>query len=244
MSSHYHTDTATDIVSLTALHLSAAVGPDHWQRTRPQPIQLSLHLHLTPLYLDVPGQSDDVRDSLHYGHLAKAVERRVVSRAEQGYTSATALIEDVTDAAFSFVREAVVVAARGGSDSKGAEAVGGVVQAVRVVLALPKQILLASGFEVELTTLASDWIARSVGSGTGSRAGAIVRVTDLILPVIIGVNPPERLAKQRVVTNLVFLETACNTDSEGGDVDYPAVIQQIATASHPCFLRRTLSDNR
>jgi hypothetical protein len=62
-----------------------------------------------------------------------------------------------------------------------ADAVGGVAHAVRVAFSLPKQILLAGGFEVELTTRASG------APSTNSKAGEIVRVTDLILPVLIGV---------------------------------------------------------
>ncbi|KAF8428468.1 tetrahydrobiopterin biosynthesis enzymes-like protein [Boletus edulis BED1] len=207
----------TDIVSVAALHFAATIGPDHWHRTRPQPIQLSVHLHLAPLYLNTPGRSDDVRDSLHYGHLAKAVERRVGAKEEQGYATARALVEDVTDAVFAFARDS------------GAE-VGGVVHAVCVILSLPKQILLAEGFEVELTTRASDWTAQSTGSDRGSRPGAIVRVTDLVLPVLIGVNPPERLAKQRILTGITFFEAA-RTDTEDvyREVDYPKVVQQITT---------------
>lgn len=230
MSSSSH-PTDTDIVSLSALHFAANIGPDHWHRTRPQPVQLSLHLHLAPFYLDTSGRSDDVADSLHYGHLTKAVERRVGARAEQGYASARALLNDVTEAAFEFAKEAV------GED---VDAVGSrIVHAVRLVLSVPKQILLAGWFEVELTTYASDWTSRS-GSGaddTRPRTGAIVRVVNLILPVLIGVNPPERLAKQRVVTDLTFFEAA-RTSVEGGEVDYPAIVQQIATAS-PLVLRPT-----
>jgi dihydroneopterin aldolase len=226
----------SDTVSLAALHLAATVGPDQWQRTRPQPIQLSLHLHLAPLYLDTPGRSDDVADSLHYGHLAKAVERRVDARAADGYyASARALVEDVTDAAFGFARDAV---------GRDADAVGEVVHAVRVVLSLPKQILLAGGFEVELTTRGLDRTPQSGAPNPSSKAGAIVRVTDLILPVLIGVNPPERLAKQRLVTDLTFFEAA-RTSVEGGEVDYAAIVQQIATASHSCLkvVRPTLIDD-
>ncbi|KAH0834219.1 hypothetical protein J3R83DRAFT_11532 [Lanmaoa asiatica] len=184
---------ATDIVSLSGLHLATTVGPDQWHRTRPQPIHLTVHLHLTPSYLDTPGTSDHVTDSLHYGHLAKAVERRVSTRTESkegGYASARALVEDVTDAAFVFVRDAVggkrnVV---GNEDGDGEV----VIRAVHVVLELPKQILLAGGFEIELITRASDWVLRSAGSRS-EKPGAIVRVTNLIFPVLIGVNPPERL---------------------------------------------------
>lgn len=213
--------TDTDIVSLNALHLAATIGPDHWHRIRPQPVELSIHLHLVPTYLDAPGRSDEVADSLHYGHLTKAVEKRVGAKTEHGYPSARALLEDVADAAFGFVSDVI------GGDAN-ADAVETVVPSVRAVLSLPKQILLAEGFEVELTTHAVEWALQSTGGK--QRSAAIVRVTNLSLPVLIGVNPPERLAKQRVVTDLTFFE-APRTSAEGGEVDYPAIIQQIATAS-------------
>ncbi|KAF8554064.1 hypothetical protein OG21DRAFT_1509385 [Imleria badia] len=205
--------TDTDIVSLNALHLAATIGSDHWHRTRAQPIELSLHLHLAPLFLDAPGRSDNVADSLHYGHLAKAVEKRVGERAETGYASARALLEDVTDATFEFAERVV-----------GASAVREVVPAVRAALSLPKQILLAGDFQIELTTDCLEWVSLSLGAR--ARSGAIVRVMNLILPVLIGVNPPERLAKQRVVTELTFFEAA--SISPDGEVDYPAIVQQIA----------------
>lgn len=255
-SSYTHPPTDTDIVSVSALHLTATVGPDHWHRTRPQPVHLTVHLHLTPSYLNTPGQSDNVTDSLHYGHLVKAVETRVGKRSElastheekeedRGYASARALVEDVTDAAFEFVRDAM---GRAGQTRGAMEAM---IHAVRVVLELPKQILLARGFEIDLVTRASDWLSRSargsgsgLGSGSGSTAGAVVRVRDLVLPVLIGVNPPERLAKQHVITHLTFFEAPHTniTDVPGPEgapapeammeIDYPSIVQQIATASH------------
>ena len=216
---------STDIVSLSALHLATTIGPDHWNRTRPQPISLSLHLHLVPSYLNRPGQSDNVTDSLHYGHLSKAIEQRVGAKGERNYASARALINDVTAAAFQFAADAV---SKDG-DGNGA---GEVAHAVRVVLELPKQIPLAGGFEVELTTRMLDWRSRA--------PGAIVRVTDLILSVFIGVNPPERLSKQRVVTYLTFFEAECASTSksvEVQEIDYPSIVKQIATASHILLLK-------
>ena len=96
----------TDIVTLSAVHLATTIGPDHWNRIRPQPIALSLYLHLAPSYLDTPGQSDSVADSLRYGHLAKVVENRVGAKGERTYASARDLLDDVTDAAFRFAMDA------------------------------------------------------------------------------------------------------------------------------------------
>jgi len=236
MSLMTHLPIDTDIVSVSAIQLAVTVGPDHWHRTRPQPVYLSLQLHLAPSYLNTPGKSDDVADSLHYGHLAKAVEKCVSGRAG-GYATVRALLEDATDAAFIFAREAVGTPSQDGPGVGVAQAE--VVRAVRVVVQLPKQILLAGSFEVELITPASDWVSGRVVAGSGtvagarSKAGAIIRVTNLTLPVLVGVNPPERLAKQRVVTHLTFFEAGPieveRTGEQESLCDYPAIIQQIVT---------------
>lgn len=224
-----HVPIDTDIVSVSSIQLAVAVGPDHWHRTRPQPVYLSLQLHLASSYLNTPGKSDDVVDSLHYGHLAKALEKRVSGKAG-GYATVRALLEDATDAAFAFARDAV-----GTPPRDGVVAQAEVVRAVRVVVQLPKQILLAGSFEVELVT-PGHCVSGTVvaGSGTvaaGSKAGAIIRVTNLTLPILIGVNPPERLAKQRVVTHLTFFEAGPTEVEQESEIDYPAIIQQIVMAS-------------
>ena len=62
-----------DVVIIRDLRTSATVGPDRWGKTRPQPITLSV-------YVEVPlaeaGKSDDVADTIHYGHLAKDISKR------------------------------------------------------------------------------------------------------------------------------------------------------------------------
>ncbi|KAH7882671.1 Dihydroneopterin aldolase-domain-containing protein [Phlebopus sp. FC_14] len=187
--------TATDIVFLTTIQLSASVGKDCWDRARDQIVLTSIYLHLSPSFLNKAGESDDVQDSVHYGHLINAITS-LVSARQEAYPDVRTLIEQVTEAAFSLA--------------------GDHADAVRIVVELPKQILLADGFVVEVTT----------PKGASSRLSpAIVTVKDLVLPVLIGVNPPERLAKQRVITNITFYEKA----GGAGTVDYPTLIKKIAT---------------
>ncbi|KAF9234472.1 Dihydroneopterin aldolase-domain-containing protein [Melanogaster broomeanus] len=186
---------ATDVVFVNTIQLSTSVGKDHWGRNRDQTVLLSVYLHLSPTFLDASGHTDNVEDSVHYGHLTKAISSRVSQRKEP-YPDAHALVEDATKAAF--------------------ELSGDTVDAVRVVVELPKQILLADGFSVEVTTPKGD---------TTRDSPAIVRVNDLVLPVLIGVNPPERLAKQRVITNITFYEKA--RAAHTGSVDYPDLVKKI-----------------
>jgi dihydroneopterin aldolase len=181
--------TITDVVLVDTVQLTANIGPDCWGRPREQPVSITVHLHLKPSFLDISGQSDNVVDSIHYGHLTKAI-----SALSASYVDVRALVHEVTQKAFALAGENV--------------------DAVRVVIGLPKQILLANYFEVEVIT--------PRGKDSLQQA-ARVSVKDLVIPVLIGVNPPERLAKQKVITNIIFYEK-----SGIHQVDYPAIIKQIS----------------
>ncbi|OJA20270.1 hypothetical protein AZE42_04307 [Rhizopogon vesiculosus] len=181
---------ATDVVLVSAIQLSVNVGPECWGRSRNQPVAINVYLHLKPNFLDTSGQSDNVTDSIHYGHLTKDVS----TLSESSYDGVRALIDSATTKAFYIAGEHA--------------------EAIRVIVGLPKLILLAEGFEVELIT--------PMGQSTFGQA-ATVTVKDLIMPILIGVNPPERLAKQRVITNITFHE------KPGVHmVDYPAIVKQIS----------------
>ena len=205
-----HEKMSFDVVFVDGLQLSATVGPDCWGRIRPQPVVVSVCLHLQSDYLTQPGLSDKVEESIHYGHLAKAVTALVTSRDAQ-FSSVGNLVSAVTAVAFRLAGEAV--------------------EEVRVRVEVPKMILLAANFAVEVVTSAG---------GDPEGASRTVTVTDLSLSVVIGVNPPERRAKQRVVTNLVFRERR-GLDST---VDYPSIVAQISEVrlhthgNHPSLIDR------
>ncbi|KAG2040929.1 hypothetical protein BDR03DRAFT_947723 [Suillus americanus] len=101
--------------------------------------------------------------------------------------------------------------------------------AVRVIIGLPEQILLANDFEVEVIT--------PRGKDTLQQA-ARASVKDFVMPVLIGFNPPERLAKQKVITNITFYEK-----SGMHQVDYPEIIKQISGA-RPLFLLLPIGERR
>jgi dihydroneopterin aldolase len=181
--------TTTDVVLVDTIQLTANIGADCWGRLREQPVSITVHLHLKPSFLDISGQSDNVVDSIHYGHLTKAI-----SALSESFADVRALVHEVTQKAFGLA--------------------GDNVDAVRVIIGLPKQILLANDFEVEvITPRGKDSLQQT----------AKVSVKDLVMPVLIGVNPPERLAKQKVVTNITFYEK-----SGMHQVDYPEIIKQIS----------------
>lgn len=185
----------TDIVFIDTLNLSANVGPDCWGRERAQPVHISVHLHLENSYLTAAGRSDDVLDSVHYGHLSKAITGLVREKADMPFGDVDALIRDIAQQAFLLA--------------------GSAASEVRVVVDLPKQILLAANFSVDVIT------PRDPAFPPHFRR---ITITDLILPVVIGVNPPEREAKQRVITNIVIIEK----QGDHAAPNYPEIISRIS----------------
>ncbi|PFH45854.1 hypothetical protein AMATHDRAFT_8571 [Amanita thiersii Skay4041] len=183
---------ASDTVFIEKLGLSVNIGRDRWGASKAQPLFISVYLHLTPNgYLTRAGESDDVRDSIHYGHLTKAVTRLVEERKE--FNGIGPLVDAVAQAAFNMA--------------------GSSLGEVRIVVELPKMVLLAQGGMIVETT---------IGQGMGKRTKVYVK--DMGFNVIVGVNEPERETKQRVVVNLEVVERE-NTESK---VDYSEVVKRLA----------------
>ena len=194
----------SDVVFIDSLHVSANIGPDCWNRDRSQPIDISVYLHLKESYLDCAGASDNVLDSVNYSDLTKKVSNFIKIKSESetpGFSSPDELIHDVTELAFELAGQAAA--------------------AVRVVVGVPKMILLAAGFSVDITT-ANDQ-ARACATKQ-------VLIKDLVLPVIIGVNPAERKSKQRVKVNIIFHENT-SSSSPAAVVNYQQVVAQLCQES-------------
>lgn len=189
-----------DVVYVEAIELSATIGSDWWSRVRPQPISVSVYLHLNPSHLDLAGTTDDVADSIHYGHLCKSITA-LAQDPQASFASAHDLARQVAEAAIRFA--------------------GDVVTYVRVVIGSSKLIPLALTFELEMVV---HNLPPSASENAFPAGNVRVRVNGLTLATIIGVNPPEREAKQRVITNITIVEKDNATTSP----DYPQLISQIA----------------
>jgi dihydroneopterin aldolase len=192
----------SDVVFVDTLCLSADIGPDCWGRVRPQPIEITVYLHLKPAFLHAAGESDDVVDSVHYGHLTKAISALIESKYandSSGFKGTDDLIRAVTACAFELAGEAALE--------------------VRVVLGIPKMILLASGFTVDV-------VAEKIGSAFAVVSKKI-SVEEIVVPMIIGVNPPEREEKQRVLVHITFHEDP----SFSKNIDYSRIISKLFKAS-------------
>lgn len=166
-----------DKVFLSGLALTAKVGYDVWHRSgRTQPVILDVSI---PAAIKVAGETDDVLQTVHYGHLCKAITERVESMTEWF---------DVHDFALSVCEASLSPA---GSSGKG----DGMVE---TTVTLPKALLLAEGFGLH--------VERSLQNVHGDVPGLLENeylfVKSSKLSCIIGVNPHERLEKQFVVMNL------------------------------------------
>ena len=201
-------NTASDVVFVDSLHVSANIGPDCWDRDRSQPIDISIYLHLKESYLDRAGASDNVLDSIDYSDLTKKVSNFIKAKSESdtpNFSCPDELIKAVTERAFDLAGDAAV--------------------AVRVTVGAPKMILLAAGFSVDIVTIVNDQSKSTI------IASKRVLIKDLDLPVIIGVNPAERKSKQRVKVNLIFHENASSSSASSTVVNYQQAVAQLCQAS-------------
>jgi dihydroneopterin aldolase len=201
-------NTASDVVFVDSLHVSANIGPDCWDRNRAQPIDLGVYLLLKESFLDRAGASDNILDSIDYSTLTKKISNfiKAKSESETPFSGSDELIKAVSERAFDLAGEAAA--------------------GVRVTMGAPKLILLAAGFSVDIITVLNDQ-SKSVVI-----ASKRVLIKDLVLPVIIGVNPAERKSKQRVKVNLIFHEkTSSSSSASSTVVNYQQVVAQLCRAS-------------
>lgn len=161
---------ACDIVIIHDLRASTTVGPDRWGKTRPQPITLSAHVETS---LADAGKSDDVADSIHYGHLAKSITKLTDGAT---FDSLLELAEAVAELALR-------------SDER--------VRGVEVDAYAGNQFLQAENLGVHIRRIPQGVTATEVRDDR-------TMICDLRVATIIGVNPPEREAKQNVLVNLTF----------------------------------------
>jgi len=192
VSTQYSMSNFSDVIFIDSLQLSANFGADCWGRARAQPMLMSIYAHFPNSYLNVAAKSDEVQDSIHYGDLSDVV---------------TKLFED-PETEFLGARDLIGAVA-------GVVLPHSVVASVRIVLHVPKYILLAQGCTFDATIPAT--------KGIGD-VPVKVSVPSMVLAVVIGVNPPERIAKQRVITDIDFFEQA----GTHPPVDYPKIVSDIA----------------
>lgn len=194
-------ETNTDTIFIDSLSLAANLGPssDCWGRTRTQPVLVSVLVHLARSYLNAAAEHDDVRESIDYSTLYKAV---------------VALV-DAPGASFAGpvgLARAVTLVALEQADETALE--------VEVHVEVPKLVLMASTFKVEMRTGTNNY-------GMKPFSHTEVSIEGLVFHVTIGVNPAERLTKQQVLTRIRCLEQ----DDNASNVDYMAIVKKVCEVS-------------
>lgn len=168
-----------DKILIKNLVLKNVTGVDSWQRLKSQPVVISVWLYTD---ITAAGNSDHVTNSIHYGHVTKAITK----------LTETGTFKSIENLGHAIVRLCCV--------DFGAER-------TTVKVEQPKALLHAAAAGVQLSRTRQDFKDDPTGNETlGDVSGLgkedTVYVKDLRLSTIIGVNPWEREEKQVVVVNL------------------------------------------
>ncbi|PCH42918.1 tetrahydrobiopterin biosynthesis enzymes-like protein [Wolfiporia cocos MD-104 SS10] len=188
-----------DIVFIDSIEVSANIGADWWGRNRPQPLAVSVYLCLPPRQLDRAGATDDVRDTVHYGHICKSITEFV-----ENTHKANLQFEGPFDFSRKIAQLVSGVSVRAASQ-------------IHVRIASSKIIPLANNIMFDATytdPIESYQVKETVQ----------VSIEGLVLSVIIGVNSPERVARQRVIINFSVREFRGH---QSPPVDYQALVATI-----------------
>ncbi|SPN96963.1 related to dihydroneopterin aldolase, partial [Cephalotrichum gorgonifer] len=209
---------APSVVRLRNLQSTARIGVDAWGRpTRPQPLLISASVSLASPFASSSSSDSVSADTVHYGHLSKAVlstlddiDRRGAVQTDGGDdpVSLRRLLDEIWWRLTG--RGVDGSAAPGGSPEPFLD-----VRAVRclsVSAQLPKASLVGGCVGLTGTSLFRE--------GEVESYGMCLRLSGIRVPTLIGINDNEREAKQVVVADISI---DC---LEGGDV-YPSLEKAI-----------------
>ncbi|KAH7170950.1 hypothetical protein EDB81DRAFT_185224 [Dactylonectria macrodidyma] len=201
---------------------STIQGPhDAWGRPgRPQPILVSAEVSLAQPF-EWSSSADQVApDTVHYGLLSKAILATLKRLEVQAAEGQVATLHEVLRSIWFDLTGLDISGARVDTDKKESFLTLAFVCRLSVSVVLPKASLIGGG--VSLTASAifqeSSMMARNLG----------LNLQGLRVPLLIGVNQNERLAKQIVVANIVIEKYR---NEEDDYVDLEAVVVDCMTDS-------------
>ncbi|KAG8860057.1 trifunctional dihydropteroate synthetase [Serendipita sp. 411] len=160
-----------DLVMIEDLSFNANIGPDCWNRPRPQPLLLSVAIEAN---LEGAGYDDDVNQSVNYGTLSKEL---LALAGNQTFPDMQTLVEEAAKLSLSKLPPG----------EKGS---------VKVTLKAPKLLLQDAMLSLEISRIAGESLE------WGKRWNWMLH--DWRVPVLIGLNPPEREAKQILVLDVAL----------------------------------------
>ncbi|TLD26488.1 hypothetical protein PspLS_04872 [Pyricularia sp. CBS 133598] len=191
------------VVRVRNLQSTVQAAQDAWGRDgKPQPLLVSAEISLRDPFGDSSASDKVAGDTVHYGTLSKAVlaslERyqKPAGQSEGGTT-----LRDVLETIWSSLTGLAVNGTRptpSGGDGKVVLDISKI-RTMAVTVTLPKASLLGSGVSLTAT---SSFDEDANGIARPTIFGIALRLHDLRIPTLIGVNSNERLAKQIVAFDI------------------------------------------
>ena len=176
------------IIRVQNLQTSLSIGRDAWGREgKLQPVLLSIAVSLKKPFESASEEDAVTGSTIHYGVLSKAI-LKFCDRLDVK-SSPVALRRFLSSLSASLT----------GEDDERIVTVGkDLFQYLELEVHLPKASLIGSGISLTLTSL-----GRGIHQGDGLALNScVLRIHNLRIPTLIGVNAVERLAKQIVIANV------------------------------------------
>lgn len=212
------------IIHVRNLSSRAVVGTDAWGRRTEQPILISARVSLQEPF-ESAAKSDVVNKStVHYGMLSKAILKAVEHAAEL-YKGREARVDFVVDTIWHALTGESFARIKDSSDEGVLDTA--LLQSLELTLMLPKGSLLGRGVSY---TYQQGFVEQGGIVSTPSRQ--IMKIHDLQVPTLVGVNPNERLAKQVVVANIEIENPLLKSNNE-----LEQIVTKVRRPSSPVYLK-------
>lgn len=184
------------VIRLLNLQTVLPVGTDAWGRSDiPQPVLISACISLSEPFASASSTDAVTGSTVHYGILSKAIlgacEEFGGKDRERGERSLYALVMYLQ----AFITGVV------SSLQEGEQGQGGM-RMLKVEVRLPKGSLLGSSISLKGSFFYGDSNAGESRMKGPTSHSMVLRLHELRIPTLIGVNPNERLAKQMVVASI------------------------------------------
>ncbi|TLS20234.1 uncharacterized protein PpBr36_11491 [Pyricularia pennisetigena] len=195
------------VVRVRNLQSTVQAAQDAWGRAgKPQPLLVSAEISLRDPFGDSSASDKVAGDTVHYGTLSKAVLASLERYQNlAGQSEGANTLRGVLETIWSSLTGLAVNGARPDPSVNAGKVVLDMskIRTMAVTVTLPKASLLGSG--VSLTAISSlndDATSIKAGIDRATIFGISLRLHDLRIPTLVGVNSNERLAKQIVAFDI------------------------------------------
>lgn len=202
-----------DLVFVRDLSVKAVTGIDAWKRLQPQPVSISVYLGTT---VAEAGATDDLGYTLNYA----VVSRKISDMIER---SKFKNMEEIADRVAKTVLDQTVVG-----------------QWARIHVKMPKALLRAGATEI-IVNREIDRIQDQLPAGTVAKKPSkeckisivpgttdVVKIHNLQLATIIGVNTIERLHKQNVIMDLDLYKSGTASSDDFEHHNYQEIVEKVS----------------